>query len=426
MPFLSLFQTNKNYNKVSLLIIACFFTIYLFYIFNESIKVRHFSLVFILIFLYDFFKKKQLIKPSKSLIFFSVISVFTITLSYYLLDRLGSMPLNFPIKTYTNIINQYIWFVPFILLPSIFHIHKFKTEYLYKTLLLISSITLIYVTYYNLYYDFNREKLAEFFDPIITYDITFIAVSVLVLCYSFYLKGKSSYIYLTIGALSIFTLILHGSRGTWLGIPLVLLILASFYFRSQTKKIALLILLFISFIGINLIIPNSPVLNRVDDFQQDKNLIENQSFQNSTGTRLLLWQNSIELFKEKPLLGVSIYEIELNNCRLFEEKKIPQCFQHQHSIYFQELAANGLIGLLGLLMTLLIPLIYFVKNIFTENNEIKMLSISGSLFVMYYAISGLTEYYLFFLNTTYIYFLIVATIISFIQLQLMNNSLYKQ
>ena len=199
MPFLSLFQTNKNYNKVSLLIIACFFTIYLFYIFNESIKVRHFSLVFILIFLYDFFKKKQLIKPSKSLIFFSVISVFTITLSYYLLDRLGSMPLNFPIKTYTNIINQYIWFVPFILLPSIFHIHKFKTEYLYKTLLLISSITLIYVTYYNLYYDFNREKLAEFFDPIITYDITFIAVSVLVLCYSFYLKGKSSYIYLTIG-----------------------------------------------------------------------------------------------------------------------------------------------------------------------------------------------------------------------------------
>ena len=227
-------------------------------------------------------------------------------------------------------------------------------------------------------------------------------------------------------ALSIFTLILHGSRGTWLGIPLVLLILASFYFRSQTKKIALLILLFISFIGINLIIPNSPVLNRVDDFQQDKNLIENQSFQNSTGTRLLLWQNSIELFKEKPLLGVSIYEIELNNCRLFEEKKIPQCFQHQHSIYFQELAANGLIGLLGLLMTLLIPLIYFVKNIFTENNEIKMLSISGSLFVMYYAISGLTEYYLFFLNTTYIYFLIVATIISFIQLQLMNNSLNKQ
>lgn len=425
MPFLSLFQTNKNYNKVSLLIIASIFVIYIYYIFNESIRLWYFSIIFILIFSYDAIKQKNIIKPSKPLLIFCTISILTITLSYYLLNRLDIIPEDGPVKTYTRIITQYIWFAPFLLLPNIFYFHKFKPDYFYKTLFTICLFLFFYVSYYNFHYDFHRGKLAIFLNPIISYDITFIAVSILVLCYSFYLQGKLSYIYLIVSTLSLFTLVLHGSRGTWLGIPLVLLTLCIFYFRSQAQKVILLILLFICFIGVNLIIPNSPILDRVDELQQDKNLIEKQSFQNSTGTRILLWQNSIELFKEQPILGTGIYEIEVNNCKLAEEKKIPQCFQHQHSIYFQELAANGLIGFIGLLMTLIIPLIYFIRNIFTVNSEIKMLSISGSLFVVYYAICGLTEYYLFFLNTTYIYFLTVAIIMSFIQVNLRFNALNK-
>lgn len=425
MPFLSLFQTNKNYNKVSLLIIASIFVIYIYYIFNESIRLWYFSIIFILIFSYDAIKQKNIIKPSKPLLIFCTISILTITLSYYLLNRLDIIPEDGPVKTYTRIITQYIWFAPFLLLPNIFYFHKFKPDYFYKTLFTICLFLFFYVSYYNFHYDFHRGKLAIFLNPIISYDITFIAVSILVLCYSFYLKGKLSYIYLIVSTLSLFTLVLHGSRGTWLGIPLVLLTLCIFYFRSQAQKVILLILLFICFIGVNLIIPNSPILDRVDELQQDKNLIEKQSFQNSTGTRILLWQNSIELFKKQPILGTGIYEIEVNNCKLAEEKKIPQCFQHQHSIYFQELAANGLIGFIGLLMTLIIPLIYFIRNIFTVNSEIKMLSISGSLFVVYYAICGLTEYYLFFLNTTYIYFLTVAIIMSFIQVNLRFNALNK-
>ena len=67
-----------------------------------------------------------------------------------------------------------------------------------------------------------------------------------------------------------------------------------------------------------------------------------------------------------------------------------------------------------LLVTLLIPFFFFFKDIFCANEKIKMLAISGSVFTFFYAVCGLTEYYLFFLSTTYIYFLILATLISFI------------
>ena len=58
-----------------------------------------------------------------------------------------------------------------------------------------------------------------------------------------------------------------------------------------------------------------------------------------------------------------------------------------------------------------------------------MLAISGSVFTFFYAVCGLTEYYLFFLSTTFIYFLVVATLMSFIiieKLHIRNSHLQSQ
>ena len=219
---------------------------------------------------------------------------------------------------------------------------------------------------------------------------------------------------------SLFLLILHGSRGAWVGLLFVPIFLVIFYAKTELKKIILMLSLVVCFIGINMVIPNSPLLKRVENFQSDSHNIRNNDYQNSSGIRLFLWNNSVNFFKTAPLTGVGMYEIEAENCRLYEQGDLPHCFQHMHSIYFHELAANGLIGLIGLLMTFFTALIFFIKNVFVKNLLIKNLAITGAVFVIYYMCSGLTEYYLFFQNTTYVFYWVVASLMSFI---LINKSL---
>ena len=140
-------------------------------------------------------------------------------------------------------------------------------------------------------------------------------------------------------------------------------------------------------------------------------------------------KSGIETFKTNPILGISLYGIEENNCKLATQGKIPQCYQHLHSIYFNELAAHGILGLFGLLITLLLPFFFFLKHLLSNNEKIKMLSVSGISFTFFYAVCGLTEYYLFFLSTTFIYFLVVATLMSFIiieKLHIRNSHLQSQ
>ncbi|WP_151798087.1 O-antigen ligase family protein, partial [Acinetobacter bereziniae] len=262
--------------------------------------------------------------------------------------------------------------------------------------------------------EFDRGLFSIFFIPVISYDIGFISLTILLLCYSFYSKGKQSYLYLITSLLCMFLLILHGTRGAWVGLLFVFAFLVVFYAKTELKKIILMLSLVICFVGINMIIPNSPLLQRVENFQSDSLNIQNNNYQNSSGIRLFLWGNSIEMFKSKPFTGIGMYDIEAENCRLYERGDLPHCFQHMHSIYFHELAANGLVGLIGLFMTFLVALIYFIKNIFVKDGLIKNLAITGALFVIYYMCSGLTEYYLFFQNTTYVFYWIVASLMSFI------------
>lgn len=414
--------------KSSLFISVLFLALFIYYILNEKFRLWYISIIFVLFYFYHL-KNKQFIKPNISLIIFCSISILTCTLSYYVLDRFENIPNQGYLKTYKRLIDQYFWFIAFMTLPTVFYYNKFTPKIFYNILLIVCCITFFYVSYFNILLEFNRGDLSQFFNPIISYDITLISLSILTLCYSFYLKSKSSYLFLALSLLSMFTLILHGTRGTWLALPFIYSFIFLLYFKQQSKKCFIFLAAVLMFIVINISLTNSPLKNRISDLNNDTALIKNQSYQNSTGTRLVLWKSGIELFKTKPILGISLYGIEANNCKLAKQGKIPECYQHLHSIYFNELAAHGILGLLGLLVTLLIPFFFFIKDIFCANEKIKMLAISGSVFTFFYAVCGLTEYYLFFLSTTFIYFLVVATLMSFIiieKLHIRNSHLESQ
>ena len=410
-------QSQIYSRKTTLLISLLFLIFFFYYILNEKFRLWYISLTFVLAYFYALKKNSISIKPNLTLIIFCCISIFTCTLSYYLFDRLDNLPSKGYLKTYKRLIDQYFYFLAFLSLPTVFYAYKFTPKIFYTTLYIAIIFTGGYVTYFNIIFDFNREQLSTFFNPIITYNIGLISLSILGLLYAFYNQRKKSYLLLMISLITMFSLVLQGTRGAWLALPFIYILIAGIYFKQQTKKFLVFLAAIFIFITVNIALPNSPLKNRVDAFNQDSSNIQENNYQNSTGIRLLLWENAVELFKTKPILGVSLYGIEKNNCELHAQGKLPQCFQHQHNIYFHELAANGLLGLFGLFITLLLPFIYFVKNYSRINESLKLLSLSGASFVFYFAVCGLTEYYLFFLNTTYMYFLIVATLMSFIQLE---------
>ncbi|USA53220.1 O-antigen ligase family protein [Acinetobacter sp. C32I] len=403
---------NKAAKLISLTILILFF----YYIFNEKFRVWYISIFYTIMFVYVFLKNKKIIMNTPLMIF-CLISFFTFSLSYYLFDRLDVIPQGGPYRTYKNIVNQYLWVIPFCFLPTIYHYFGFKTQTFFNVVYIVISFLLIYSWIVGFKLDFDRGLLAEFYNPIISYDIVFVSLSILVLIFSFYFKSKFSYFLTTISLLNLFVFILHGSRGTWLIVPFLLLFLILFYYKTQKEKLLFSGVLLLIFLIVNAIIPNSPVFNRFEDFKNDKAHIENHSYNNSTGSRLVMWRNAIELFKQQPVIGVGVYGVEEEQCHLAERGTLPICFQHKHNIFFQDLAANGLIGLIGLIISLFTPLIFFFSRFFSRNELVRNLALAGFLFVFSFFLSGLTEYYLFFPHVTYIFFFITASLMSFIILK---------
>ncbi|WP_228129281.1 O-antigen ligase family protein [Acinetobacter colistiniresistens] len=320
-------------------------------------------------------------------------------------------------RTYKNIVNQYLWVIPLCFLPTIYSYFGFRVKNFIIILYIIIVFLMVYSWGVGFQLDFDRSLFAQFYNPIISYDIVFVSLSIVALVFSFFLRESWTYLLTSVSLLSLFIFILHGSRGTWFIIPFLLLFLIFFYYKNQKRKLLFVGGAFLVFLIINAIIPNSPLFSRLDDFQNDKNAIENQSYQNSTGARLVMWENAIELFEKQPLIGVSAYGVEQEQCHLAEQGILPVCFQHKHNIFLQDLAANGLIGLVGLIISLLTPLIFFFSQFFSRNELVRNLALAGFLFVFSFLLSGLTEYYLFFPYVTYIFFFITASLMSFIILK---------
>lgn len=414
----SLLFSLKDYlkdNALKIIILVLFALVYMHYFFNASFRHFNISIVLILLSAYCIFKSK-FIQPNQYLILFCSIGFLGVTLMNHLTLRLDLIPEHL-YRTYKAIINQYLWFIPFILLPTLYHYSRFKVSDFFNIIATIIFILILYLAYWGIALEFDRGRFAIFFNPVISYDIGFISLSLLLLCYSFGTSSKQSYLYLILSMLCIFLLVLHGSRGTWVGLPFAFLVITILYLKSQLKKTLLMWALACTFILGNVITPNSPVAQRMNHLQDDSQHIQNNNYQNSSGIRLYLWENSLAMFKRSPIIGIGMHEIELENCRLYERGNLPHCFQHLHSIYFHELAANGLIGLLTLLSTFLVAMAYFLKNLWVKDELTRNLSVTGAVFVIYYMFCGLTEYYLFFMNTTYVFYWVTASLISFIMLR---------
>lgn len=180
---------------------------------------------------------------------------------------------------------------------------------------------------------------------------------------------------------------LTGSRGGWVGLPLVLVIILFFSYKNLNRKvISSVTLLLLAIISAIIFIPQTKVLNRINDAAQEiSNYFEKNHRHTSLGTRFDMWNGVFLGIQEKPVLGWgSQGYIELKQ-RQVKEKKMHNrtlLFNDAHNQILDALIKRGIIGVLGVLAIILVPLFYFIRQIKKSTIEIKVIALLGIVHII--------------------------------------------
>ena len=189
--------------------------------------------------------------------------------------------------------------------------------------------------------------------------------------------------------------LLSGSRGGWVGLPLVLLVLYRAYseFFSRRLKVLLPILLVAGAIGIYHV-PQLGVQQRVHAAFNDISLYRAGNSDTSLGARFEMWRGASLLVMQKPLLGWGEVNYEPAMRKLVAQDKADEIvkeFGHPHNEVLNAAAKRGLPGLLSLLALYLVPLRLFARGLRSPDMTQRALATAGTLLPVAYIDFGLSQ-----------------------------------
>ncbi|OTG67345.1 O-antigen ligase family protein [Acinetobacter silvestris] len=352
----------------------------------------------------------------------AISSVLAITLNEYIFhDHQTSLDSDFNQQA-DQFIHQFLYVIPLIFLGTLFKFSNFTSSTFKKIIFASIVFSLIFNTYLNFRFDFERGLLIPQFKSIILYDYCIIALSLIGLVLSFKLKSKSAFLFITICLINISMITLHGSRGAWLGIPIAFLMIVAYFYKTHFKH-TIFMLLASGILTLGMIfMPNSPILERVDHLKSDASLMEKNNYNSSIGTRFALWAFALDQFKQSPYVGQGFINFRNNICQPHAKNKIPNCQPHAHNIIFQELAAHGILGLINILILASFSLYFFIKNMIKNSNQhTQLLAFSGLISTIYLIICSMSDYVFYFSFPTMFLFLIILTLMNIIYIENLNK-----
>ncbi len=135
--------------------------------------------------------------------------------------------------------------------------------------------------------------------------------------------------------LSLAALVVNGTRGAWLAVVFLLVVLGATLLRKNKRMLAAGVVVIALLIG---------AAGQHSGLQERVATLGDASFQ-SNSERMLMWQSAWNMFLDHPVLGVGAqnYEYQYQNHYISPLAK-ERGQMHAHSIVFQVLAEQGLIG----------------------------------------------------------------------------------
>ncbi len=219
--------------------------------------------------------------------------------------------------------------------------------------------------------------------------------------------------------------IMSGSRGAWIALPMLALVLIVAHWRegSAKYKAAIVSIVFILPVLIYFL-PVTGVEKRIDAaWSNVDNYISGQQIDTSLGIRFESWKAAYYMAEEHPLLGVGLGNFQQEAKALVQKGMVTKGadrFDHTHNDFFYQLAENGLIGLILLILLFVYPFRLFYKNTFSNDVEIKAFSVAGMCLVVAFVHFSLSETLMIRSSSVSFYGFFVITLLA-----LMNNKLSK-
>jgi O-antigen ligase len=199
---------------------------------------------------------------------------------------------------------------------------------------------------------------------------------------------------------ALYASLMSATRGSWLLLPLLALLLAWLYRdrigrRGWVAALAAVALLAGAMAFWQPRVIMAPMSTGVHEIER---YLENPKQAGSWGARLEMWGNSIKIWRKNPWFGTGIGDFQHDSKELVasgqsKNRLVAREFGHAHSIYFDALASLGGVGLLVLVLALFVlPWRHFSRR---WREAVlpweRFYALSGLLTVAAFAEFGLTE-----------------------------------
>lgn len=189
--------------------------------------------------------------------------------------------------------------------------------------------------------------------------------------------------------------LMSGSRGGWVGLPLVLLVLYRAYSEFFSTRVSVLMptLAVVAVVGVYAV-PQLGVQDRVHAAFEDIRLYREGDADTSLGARFEMWRGASQLAIRKPLLGWGETNYDAGMQQLVEEgraNEIVTAFGHPHNEMLNAAAKRGVVGLAALLALYLVPLRLFAAGLHAPSMTRRSLATAGSLLPVAYIDFGLSQ-----------------------------------
>jgi len=190
---------------------------------------------------------------------------------------------------------------------------------------------------------------------------------------------------------------LSGSRGGWLGLPVILLFIF-FHVRSLLSPRQIKVIFMSLFVGIVLAvtIPATGIKDRVNAAQKDLHgYIYKDKKTSSLGARLEMWKSAYFIFLENPVYGAGASRVSSYKNMFIEEAEVHRVvrkYAHSHSDYLDSLSERGILGFILLLVFYFGNLKLFNDRVITSSQPVtKALALMGAVGALCYINFSLTE-----------------------------------
>lgn len=196
---------------------------------------------------------------------------------------------------------------------------------------------------------------------------------------------KHCLLWLSTFVAAVIPLLYSQSRGLWLalGIVMVIVIIKSLF---NHKKSVYLLLPFILAAASAYYISHDKITQRIVQTKIEIEQVMQGNLNTSIGLRLQMWKAAIILSKESVIIGLGdnhkAYKEELAEQKIISSQVIK--FTHYHNQFLNELVKYGIIGLALLLFSIILPFYYLNKN----NSQYTW---PGFLIIGVYIIASLTD-----------------------------------